>query len=162
MEKGRLLGFIQAQDVNYGDALQLELPPFSDALGINKIRYGAIGSFLEDEGFKIKPKITNDGLRDSLRVYFTKYVATIDPVCEKGWHLPTGNAYENLPLPHMGCATAAAFVQMLANPKDLIHPRKMGPYDGERAALSIQSYRTGSSGGSSEGSSDGESSGASD
>lgn len=149
MEKGRLLGFIQAQDVDFGEVLQLELPPFNDANGVNKLRYGAIGSFLEDEGFKISPKVTKDGLRDSLRVYFSKYVATVDPICEKGWHIPSGTAYENLPLPHMGCSTASAFVQMLANPKDLIKPKDIGPYDGERAALSIQSYRTGSSGSSS-------------
>ncbi|OUR79835.1 hypothetical protein A9Q83_02475 [Alphaproteobacteria bacterium 46_93_T64] len=162
MEKGRLLGFLQAQEIKYGEDLQLELPPFDDAAGVNKIRFGAIGSFLEDEGFNIIPKVTNDGLRDSLRVFYTKYVATIDPECTKGWHLPSGTAYENLPLPHMGCATTSAFIQMLANPKDLVSPKKIGPYDGERASLSIKSYRSGSSGGSSEGGSEGGASGGSE
>ncbi|MEH6404536.1 MAG: CpaD family pilus assembly lipoprotein [Sneathiella sp.] len=152
MEKGRLIGFIQAQKAEFGDVLGVELPSFSDVEGVNETRYGAIGSFLEDQGFQVEPKITRDGLQNSLRVYFTKYIATVDPECAKGWHRPEGLDDENLPLPHMGCSTASALAQMIANPKDLIAPNSMGGYDGERAALSIVKYRSGasSSSGSSE------------
>jgi len=148
MEKGRLLGFLQAQKARFGDEMQLELPPFDDAERVNESRYGAIGSFLQDEGFVVTPKVTRDGLRDSLRVYYTKYIATVDPDCAKGWRRPEGTNYENLPLPNMGCSTASALAQMLENPKDLVAPQTPGGYDGARAALSIKKYRGGSSGGS--------------
>ncbi|MEP3244570.1 MAG: CpaD family pilus assembly lipoprotein [Sneathiella sp.] len=147
LEKGRLLGFIQAQGAEFGDVLQLELPPFSDAAGMNEERFGAIGGFLQDEGFTVEPKLARDGLENSLRVYFTKYVATVDPKCSRGWTRPKGQEYESLPLEHMGCATASNLTQMLANPKDLIEPGTMGPYDGARAALSILKYQAGAAGG---------------
>lgn len=143
MEKGKLLGFIQAQQAEFGDVLRVELPNFSDQANLNEGRYGAIGGFLEEEGFKVEPKLLNDGLTNSLRVYFTKYIATIDPECAKGWRKPVGLDYENLPLPHLGCATASGLAQMVADPKDLISPDAMGAYDGERAAKSIKKYRVG-------------------
>ena len=151
LEKGRLLGFIQAQGAKYGDVLQLELPPFSDAAGLNEERFGAIGSFLQDEGFVVEPKLARDGLENSLRVFFTKYVATVDPDCSRGWTRPEGQEYEALPLEHMGCSTASNLAQMLANPKDLVDPEDIGAYDGERAARSILRYKTGGSSGGSKG-----------
>lgn len=146
MQKGRILGFIQAQNTNFGDTLKVELPPFTDASGVNEARYGSIGTFLQDEGFHVEPKILADGLTNSLRVYFTKYVATIDPECAKGWQKPEGQSFENLQLSHMGCSTSSALAQMVANPKDLIDPQTMGGYDGERAAVAIKKYRVGSGG----------------
>ena len=151
LEKGRLLGFIEAQGAKFGDALQLELPPFSDAAGLNEERFGAIGSFLQDEGFIVEPKLARDGLENSLRVFFTKYVATVDPDCSRGWTRPEGQEYEALPLEHMGCSTASNLAQMLANPKDLVDPEDIGAYDGERAARSIQRYKLGGSSSSSKG-----------
>ncbi|WP_169546077.1 CpaD family pilus assembly lipoprotein [Sneathiella aquimaris] len=143
LEKGRLLGFLEAQGTGFGDALQVELPPFSDSAGINEARFGAIGSFLQDQGFVVEPKLARDGLENSLRVYYTKYVATVDPDCAKGWRRPEGTNYENLPLPHMGCSTASSLAQMIADPKDLVDPKTMGAYDGHRAAQSILKYRSG-------------------
>ncbi len=153
LEKGRLLGFIQAQGAKFGDALKLELPPFSDAAGLNEERFGAIGNFLQDEGFIVEPKLARDGLENSLRVFFTKYVATVDPDCSRGWTRPEGQEYESLPLEHLGCATASNLAQMLADPKDLIEPKDIGAYDGERATRAIMRYKRigGSGGGASSG-----------
>jgi pilus biogenesis lipoprotein CpaD len=147
LEKGRLLGFLEAQQVKYGEVLSLELPAF-DSGGPNEQRYGAIGSFLESQGFDVKPKIVKDGLQNSLRVFYTKYVATVDPNCAKGWRNPVGSEFENLPLAHLGCATASALTQIIADPKDLVDPKNIGGFDGERAAKSIEKYRAGSDGGS--------------
>ncbi len=151
LEKGRLLGFLEAQDIRFGAEVYLELPPFTDPEGVNEKRFGAIGSFLQDQGLHVKPRLANDGIRNSLRVYYSKYIATVDPECAKGWHRPAGTSYENLPIPNMGCATASALAQMVSNPKDLVSPNDIGGYDGERAARSILKYKLGgksSSGGS--------------
>ena len=155
LQKGRLLGFLEAQGVKFGEDVHVELPPFNDVEGVNEKRFGAIGSFLQDQGLHVTPKVSKDGVRNSLRVYYSKYIATLGPECAKGWHRPLGTSYENLPIPHMGCATASALAQMVADPKDLISPKQIGGYDGERAARSILKYRSGgksSSGGGSEGS----------
>jgi pilus biogenesis lipoprotein CpaD len=87
--------------------------------------------------------MVRDGIANSLRIYFTKYVATVEQSCSRGWTRPEGLNFENLPLPHMGCSTASALAQMMANPQDLVSPHEMGGYDGERAAISIAKYRTG-------------------
>lgn len=147
LEKGRLLGFLEAQNARFGDVLEVELPPFSDAAGVNEERFGTIGGFLQDQGYTVEPRLERDGLENSLRIFFTKYVATVDPECAKGWRKPEGLQYESLPLPHMGCSTASNLAQMLSDPKDLIEPRVMGGYDGARAAASIAKYRGGGKGG---------------
>lgn len=157
LQRGRLLGFFEAQRVRFGDELQLELPPFNDTENVNEIRFGAIGSFLEDQGFTVIPKVSGEGLRNSLRVYYSKYVATIDSDCAKGWRRPAGTSYENLPIPHMGCATTSALAQMIENPKDFVSPKTPGGYNGQRAALSIMKYRGSASGGAKGGSSGGSS-----
>ncbi|MBE7637850.1 hypothetical protein GUA87_13420 [Sneathiella sp. P13V-1] len=152
MEKGRILGFMDAQKAPYGSEMQVELPEFDDPERVNEARYGAIGAFLEDLGFVVTPKVVKDGLQNSLRVYHIKYVATVDPSCNGNWTEPDGNRFENLPLPHMGCATASALARMVVKPKDLVEPEGIRGTDGERAALSISNYRkrgTTSTGGSS-------------
>ena len=157
LQKGRLLGFVEAQGARFGEELQVELPPFNDAEGVNEVRFGAIGSFLESQGFAVVPKVSGEGLRNSLRVYYSKYVATVDPDCARGWRRPAGTSYENLPIPHMGCATASALAQMIEKPKDLVSPNTPGGYNGYRAAAAIMKYRGGAGGGSKGGSSGGSS-----
>ncbi|MBO6826770.1 MAG: hypothetical protein JJ879_11260 [Sneathiella sp.] len=141
LQKGRLLGFLDAHRAPYGSQMQVELPEFNDASGVNESRYGSIGVFLEDMGYEVTPRVVKDGLRDSLRIYHEKYVATVDPSCDGNWTEPEGNRFENLPLPHMGCATASALARMVVDPKDLVDPSGIRGTDGERAALSIYKYR---------------------
>lgn len=148
LDKGRLLGFIEAQNIGFGEKVEVELPPFEGADGINERRFGELAGFLQDRGFEVTPKITNELGTNSLRVYFVKYVATVDPVCEKGWYKPRGLGYENLPLPFLGCATASAFAGMVADPKDLVDPSHGSAADGERAAKAVEQYRAGSAGAS--------------
>ncbi|GLQ06563.1 hypothetical protein GCM10007924_17840 [Sneathiella chinensis] len=143
LEKGRILDFAVAQKARYRDVFLLELPPFNDAAGLNEKRFGSIGGFLENQGFRVEPKIVNEAVGDGLRIYREQYVATVsDESCNKGWTRPAGLNYENLPLPHVGCSTASGLVQMISNPKDLVDPAPMGGYDGERAAAAIKAYRS--------------------
>lgn len=152
LEKGKILGFIQAQEIGFGQEVEVELPSFSGNGGLNERRYGELAGFLQDRGFEVSPRTTQESGQNSLRVYFVKYVATIDQDCENGWYRPRGLGYENLPLPNMGCSTASALAGMLANPKDLIDPSSEDPAIGERAAKSVEKYRSGtaSSGGGSQ------------
>jgi pilus assembly protein CpaD len=153
LEKGKLLGFIEAQDIAFGENVEVELPTFQGSSGLNEQRFGELAGFLQDRGFEVAPRATRENGVNSLRVYFVKYVATVDPDCENGWYKPRGRNYENLPLPNMGCANASALAGMLADPKDLIDPTSESAAIGERAAKAVEKYRAGgASAGSSGGS----------
>ncbi|TNE42615.1 MAG: hypothetical protein EP348_00125, partial [Alphaproteobacteria bacterium] len=114
LEKGRLLGFIEAQGIGYGEEVEVELPPFENSNGLNEQRFGALAGFLQDRGFNVTPRVARETQNNMLRVYFVKYVATVDPICDRGWTNPKGLSYENLPLPHLGCATASNLANMVA------------------------------------------------
>ena len=153
IEKGKLLGFVEAQDIQFGETVEVELPYYEGNRGLNEQRFVEVAEFLQDRGFSVTPRVTKESAPDSLRVYFVKYVATVDPNCEKGWYKPKGLGYENLPLPYMGCANADALAGMIANPRDLVDPANESPAMGERAAKAIEKYRSGgatSTGGSGE------------
>lgn|SRR5690606_6367557 len=146
MEKGRLLGFVDAQGINFGEPVDVEFPRDGGG-GLNEQRFAAVASFLQDRGFKVSPRVSTESMPNALRVTFVKYVATVDPVCQKGWHKPEGLGYENLPLPYMGCANAEALAGMVANPRDLVDPSDADMTLGERAARAVEKYRGSSSGG---------------
>tara|TARA_R110002110_G_scaffold34940_3_gene118383 strand:+ start:4150 stop:4836 length:687 start_codon:yes stop_codon:yes gene_type:complete len=143
IEKGKLLGFIEAQRLNFGEAVEVELPTFEGSNGLNEQRFVQVAEFLQDRGFNVAPRVTRENAPDSLRVYFVQYVATVDPNCRKGWYKPEGIGYENLPLPYMGCANADALAGMVANPKDLVAPANSDAMIGERAARPVEVYRKG-------------------
>ncbi len=143
MEKGKLLGFIEAQNIEFGETVEVELPNIRGSSGLNEQRFAEVATFLQDRGFSVAPRATKENAADSLRVYFVKYVATVDPNCEKGWHKPKGLGYENLPLPYMGCANADALAGMIANPRDLVDPANESSAIGERAAKAVEQYRAG-------------------
>lgn len=147
LSKGKILGFLEAQGIGFGDDVEVELPTFVGNGGLNEQRFGEVSEFLQDRGFHVLAVVTKENSRNTLRVYFTKYVATVDPDCENGWYRPKGLGYENLPLPNMGCTTANALAGMLDNPKDLVDPNNSSPTIGERAAKSVEKYRTGAGAG---------------
>ncbi|MDF2368850.1 CpaD family pilus assembly lipoprotein [Sneathiella sp.] len=146
MEKGKLLGFIEAQDIEFGETVEVEFPNFQGSNGLNEQRFAEVATFLQDRGFSVAPRATKENAPDSLRVYFVKYVATVDPNCQKGWYKPEGMGYENLPLPYMGCANADALAGMIANPRDLVDPASESSAIGERAAKAVEQYRAGTAG----------------
>ncbi|MZR31907.1 CpaD family pilus assembly lipoprotein [Sneathiella litorea] len=146
IEKGKLLGFIDAQQIEFGETVEVELPSFEGNSGLNEQRFAEVAHFLQVQGFSVAPRATRENAANSLRVYFVKYVATVDPNCQKGWYKPKGLGHENLPLPYMGCANAEALAGMIANPKDLVNPATNDSAIGERAAKAIEQYRKGSAG----------------
>ncbi|MBO0333662.1 hypothetical protein J0X12_08560 [Sneathiella sp. CAU 1612] len=143
MEKGKLLGFIEAQEIEFGETVEVEFPSIQGNSGLSEQRFAEVAEFLQDRGFSVAPRATKESGTDSLRVYFVKYIATVDPNCQKGWYKPKGIGYENLPLPYMGCANADALAGMIANPRDLVDPANESAAIGERAAKAIENYRAG-------------------
>jgi len=107
---------------------------------------------------------------DSVAVV-VKRLAALPPSCpdwgEVGHYDPL-----NLPMKNLGCASATNLYLMVADPRDLVSGRMLGPADGEEAVRSVDNYRAGkldnlswgagaTTGGSSGGSSGGSTSGGS-
>jgi pilus assembly protein CpaD len=71
-----------------------------------------------------------------------KRLAAMAPACPD-WG-PVGN-YDprNLPMKNLGCASATNLYLMVADPRDLVSGRLLGPADGDEAVRSVDNYRSG-------------------
>jgi len=67
------------------------------------------------------------------------YIVT-PPSCPD-WSASPATPHDNLPSSNFGCASENNLALMVANPRDLMMGRTMGPADAEHAALSIERYR---------------------
>ena len=52
-----------------------------------------------------------------------------------------GRNFNNQPHPNLGCSTATNLGLMVADPRDLMRGRPIGPMDGEFAAKGVFDYR---------------------
>jgi len=97
-----------------------------------------------------------------------KRLAAMPPACPD-WNQIGQYDPHNLPMSNLGCANATNLYLMVADPRDLVSGRMLGPADGEEAVRAVNNYRSGKldslswgpGGGSGGGSSGGSSSGAS-
>ncbi len=62
--------------------------------------------------------------------------------CET-WPEPSTLTYKNQPYWNFGCATQNNLAAMVANPRDLVQPRRSSPADAQRRDVVIDKYRTG-------------------
>lgn len=70
-----------------------------------------------------------------------RYLVTL-PACPD-WSRRSGLDFDNRPLSNLGCATTTNLGLMVADPKDLVRGRPLGPADGVQQAEGIVRYRTG-------------------
>ena len=80
-------------------------------------------------------------LNRRVEVVLERYLVTL-PACPD-WSRESGTDFDNLPLSNFGCATQANLGLMVAEPKDLVRGRPLGPADGVQQAEGIVRYRTG-------------------
>lgn len=59
------------------------------------------------------------------------------------WQVDVGNSSPNLPTPNFGCATQHNLAAMVADPRDLVEPRALGPSDATRRAVVLGQYEQG-------------------
>lgn len=74
-------------------------------------------------------------------IVLERYLVT-PPACPD-WSRRSGIDYANLPHANFGCATQTNLGLMIANPRDLVRGRKVGPADGVQQAEGIVRYREG-------------------
>ena len=78
-----------------------------------------------------------------MRVAFTAargYHITL-PNCPD-WSKPIGTDSSNTTSSNLGCANQSNLARMVADPRDLVRGRRLGPADGVREAEAVVRYRT--------------------
>jgi len=76
-----------------------------------------------------------------VEIVLERYVITPPPCPD--WSRRSGKDYSNQPHSNFGCATETNLGLMIANPRDLVRGRKLGPADGVHQAEGIGRYREG-------------------
>jgi len=137
-ELDRFLGRSMA---GYGDEFAIDAG--SEAADAD--RRQAITAYLRSRGLSVsvQPAVYGGALApNTVRLILNRYVVTPPPCPD--WRKPAGEDYNNQAGSNFGCATETNLGLMVANPKDLVDGRTIGPADGEQAAKAIENYRAGS------------------
>lgn len=91
----------------------------------------------------------HDALRPTpIRLSFSTLVAKTTPC--GSWPDELSDTTENKNYHNFGCATQQNFAAQIADPRDLLSPRGMGPVDSQRRSTIIEKYRKGEKTGASE------------
>lgn len=72
---------------------------------------------------------------------YIAYSAKVGPCGD--WSADASSTYSNLPMPNFGCATQHNTAVMVADPRDLVAPRPLGPSDATRRSVVIGKYENG-------------------
>jgi pilus assembly protein CpaD len=80
---------------------------------------------------------------DEVRVSYVGYVASAEPCGD--WSSNVGYTAANAPTPNFGCATQHNLAAMVADPRDLVTPKPLGPEDAQRRLTILDKYRKGES-----------------
>jgi pilus assembly protein CpaD len=81
------------------------------------------------------------GGEDSVAVV-VKRLAAMPPACPD-WRQIGQYDPDNMPMKNLGCANATNLYLMVADPRDLVSGRMLGPADGYEATRSVDTYRSG-------------------
>jgi pilus assembly protein CpaD len=86
---------------------------------------------------------THDATANDERVEigYVAYTAQTAPC--GNWSQDGNDTENNLPMPDFGCAVQHNIAAMVADPRDLVTPRDMGPSDAARRATLTKQYETG-------------------
>lgn len=161
-ERDRLLAFIKAVQPTSQDSIRVEGHADERANDIYNIdlaarRIDSVMQFLSKSGLdkdKIQASAFGERLPASLgsheqawsrnrrvEIVLERYVVT-PPACPD-WSRRSGVDYANRAHSNFGCATETNLGLMIANPRDLVRGRKLGPADGVHQAEGIVRYRKG-------------------
>jgi pilus assembly protein CpaD len=139
-EQQSLNAFLQAAQVATDDPVYLE-----GAVGdqLSGARIGALARDLTRQGYSVAtlPAAADAVPRNSLRVIVERYVVT-PPECPN-WTKSSSDDHENAQSSNFGCSDATNLGLMVADPRDLVIGRRLGPADEAQAGLAIQRYRAG-------------------
>jgi pilus biogenesis lipoprotein CpaD len=161
-ERDRLLTFLRTVQPSPRDSIRLEGHADERATELYNLelagrRAERVQAFLDEAGYgdltvtpialgEALPAVPSTGpaawqLNRRVEVVLERYLVTL-PGCPD-WSRQSGTDFDNLPLSNFGCATEANLGLMIAEPKDLVRGRPLGPADGTHQAEGIVRYRAG-------------------
>jgi pilus assembly protein CpaD len=139
-EGERLRAFLASSGVTPDDHVYLEAAS-DDRLAAQRI--GSVSRELDQRGIgaKVLPASERDVGADSLLLKVERYVVTL-PNCPD-WTKSPYQGHDNQVASNFGCATTTDFGLMVADPRDLVVGRTLGPEEGDPAIAAIDRYRAG-------------------
>ena len=139
-EQESLASFLQVAQVTTDDHIYLE-PTNNDQRNVSRI--SALARDLTRHGYVVAtlPPGRDAVPPNALLVTVERYVVT-PPDCPNWTKSPSGDG-ENATSSNFGCATTTNLGLMVADPRDLLIGRDMGPASADQAGLAIQRYREG-------------------
>jgi len=81
------------------------------------------------------------GTGDKVEIGFITYIAHTQPCGD--WSVDAAHNADNLPMPNYGCSVQQNIAAQVADPRDLVQPRPMGPSDTERRMQVYSKYQQG-------------------
>jgi pilus assembly protein CpaD len=162
VEQNRLLTFLRTIQPSARDTIRVEGHADERASDLYNLelagrRAEAVAAFLRHHGYD-KLTVTTSSYGEAVpavpgtgpevwqqnrrvELVLERYLVTL-PACPD-WSRESGTDFANLPHSNFGCATQADLGLMVADPRDLVRGRTLGPADGVQEAEGIVRYRTG-------------------
>ena len=161
-EQDRLIAFLRAVEPNDDDTIRVEGHADERASDLYNLdlaarRMTTVRRFLHDNGVeRLSLQASSFGERAPVDdghgerawrknrrvdIVLERYLVT-PPACPD-WSRHTGVDYANKPHTNFGCATETNLGLMIADPRDLVSGRRLGPADGIHQADGIIRYREG-------------------
>lgn len=136
----RLEAFLDQAGVRPHDQVFIAAPP-DDSMAA--ARTGRIAAVLAQRSVGLVPMTPppRDVAPNHLLILVDRFVATA-PQCPN-WSGSPATGHDNMPGSNFGCADANDLAEMVANPRDLMDGRTLGPADAEPTLDAILRYRTG-------------------
>jgi pilus assembly protein CpaD len=133
--------FLATSSVSSGDVIVIERPDLKTGSALDDKRASRLETALARQGLKPVFAQTPDVAVGEMTLVVERYEATA-PNCPN-WSKAPGNDFDNTMHSDFGCSTASNLAAMIADPKDLISGKPMGPVVGEPAIAAVERYRSG-------------------
>lgn len=130
-------GMLASGAIGPGDKIRIE----RGAGALAEARARALASVLSREGLNPVVSAPGGGGEGELRLVVEHAVASV-PGCPN-WSKPPADDFANTMHSNYGCAAALDLAAMIADPRDLVEGRRMGPQVGDPAEFALHNYRQG-------------------
>lgn len=138
--KAELAGFVRQNYAGPDDRILVNPGvALEERRDLLEARGRAVQNFLADLGYASNVVSSNAGVEGTVIVAVERYAVRLPDCPDRRRAPPLTNAVSS----NYGCANAVNLGQMIADPRDLVTGRDLGPMDGIYAASGVERYRKG-------------------
>jgi len=143
IETASLNDFLASSGATPGDAILIERTPPSTLKGntLEVRREATLVAALTRQGLRPSVSYTPTLVPGDMSLTLERYVAST-PNCPN-WSKMPGNDFDNTLHSDFGCSMATNLAAMIADPRDLVVGRTMGPVVGDPGSAAVHAYRAG-------------------